>query len=139
VSAPFVSDKERLEYIFSETAKGNGRPFVDALAEDAQWTVIGATAWSGPFRGKQAILSNLLGPLRRALEQPIKTHAQRFIAEGDFVCVQARGDNTTRSGEPYRNSYCFVFEFADGEVKAITEYADTALINTVLPTPDASR
>jgi ketosteroid isomerase-like protein len=131
----FASNKQRLEHVFSESAKGNGRPFLEALADDVRWTVMGETAWSGPYRGKETILSKLIGPLRRALESPIKTHAVRFIAEGDFVCVQARGDNTTRSGEPYRNTYCFVFEFKDGEVRAITEYADTALINSVLGPP----
>jgi ketosteroid isomerase-like protein len=135
MSAPFASNKERLEYLFSETAKGNGRPFLEALAEEAQWTLLGTTPWAGTYRGKEMILNHLIGPLRRALESPIKTHAVRFIAEGDFVCVQARGDNTTRSGEPYRNTYCFVFEFKDGEIRAITEYADTALINAVLGPP----
>ena len=37
--------RKRLEFIFSETANGNWQPFVDALAEDAEWTVIGSTSW----------------------------------------------------------------------------------------------
>lgn len=34
--------KKRLEFIFAETAKGNGQPFLDALDVDAAWTVIGS-------------------------------------------------------------------------------------------------
>jgi hypothetical protein len=37
------SPKKRLEYIFGETSRGNGQPLLDALADDAEWTVIGST------------------------------------------------------------------------------------------------
>ena len=36
MNAQFQSPKKRLEYIFGETAKGNGQPFLDALADDAE-------------------------------------------------------------------------------------------------------
>src|SRR5258708_26395777 len=62
--------KQRLEYVFGETAKGNGQPFLDALADDAEWTVIGSTGWSKTYRGKAAILSDLIAPLRRELCPP---------------------------------------------------------------------
>jgi ketosteroid isomerase-like protein len=57
--------KKRLEYVFGETAKGNGQPFLDALAEDAEWTVIGSTGWSKTYRGKAAISRHCGGYWRR--------------------------------------------------------------------------
>jgi hypothetical protein len=33
--AEIGTPKQRLEYIFSETGRGNGQPFLDALADDA--------------------------------------------------------------------------------------------------------
>ena len=97
--------------MFAETAKGNGRPFLEAFAQDARWTVTGTTGWSRTYEGKAAILSDLIGPLRRVLAPPLKTHAHRFIADGDFVAVQGRGENRTHDGRPYENDYCWVFEF----------------------------
>jgi ketosteroid isomerase-like protein len=124
-----------MEYVFAETAKGNGRPFLDALAEDASWTIIGTTGWSKTYQGKAAILAELLAPLRRVLAPPIKTRARRIVAEGDIVVVEARGENVTRDGKPYENSYCYVFEFRDGKVLALTEYADTELFRSALGDP----
>ena len=65
----------------------------------------------------------------------MKTHAWRFIAEGDMVVVEGRGQNVTRDGRPYENDYCWVFEFRDGQVAALTEYADTELFRSALGEP----
>ncbi|HEY2676583.1 MAG TPA: nuclear transport factor 2 family protein [Steroidobacteraceae bacterium] len=130
-----ATPKQRLEQVFGETAKGNGQPFLDALAEDAEWTVIGSTGWSKTYRGKAAILCELIAPLRRALAPPLKTHALHMIAEGNMVAVQGHGENLTRDGRRYENTYCWVFAFKDGQVRAITEYADTELIRAVLGEP----
>ncbi len=130
-----TSNRARMERVFAETAKGNGRPFLDAFAENASWTIMGATGWSKTYRGKASIMGDLIAPLRRVLASPIKTHARRFIAEGDFVVVEARGQNVTRDGRPYENDYCYVFEFNDGEVVALTEYADTELFRSALEEP----
>jgi len=40
-----ADNKRRMQEIFAEMAKGNGRPFVDAMAEDFCWTIIGTTKW----------------------------------------------------------------------------------------------
>jgi uncharacterized protein len=57
-----ASGKEVLEHAFRETAKGNGRPFVDMLADDVEWSIIGSTEWSETFRGKSSVIADLLGP-----------------------------------------------------------------------------
>jgi uncharacterized protein len=131
----FATNKARMEHVFAETAKGDGRPFLDAFAEDGRWTIIGATGWSKTYQGKAAILDELIAPLRRVLASPIKTHARRIVAEGDIVVVEARGENRTRDGRLYENTYCYVFEFRDGQVAALTEYADTELFRTALGEP----
>ena len=137
--------KKRLEYIFGETSKGNGQPFLDALAADAEWTVIGSTGWSKTYRGKAQIVSDLIAPLLRVLAPPRKSHALYMIAEGNMVAVQGQGENVTRDGRRYDNTYCWIFAFRDGQVRAVTEYADTELMRSVLGEPpmqtaaDASR
>jgi uncharacterized protein len=127
--------KKRLEYVFGETAKGNGQPFLDALADDAEWTIIGSTSWSKTYRGKAAILSDLIAPLRRVLAPPRKSHAHHMIAEGNMVAVQGQGENITRDGRKYENTYCWVFAFRDGQIRCVTEYADTELMRSVLGDP----
>lgn len=135
-----AQNKQLLQNIFAETAKGNGRPFVQALADEVSWTIIGSTAWSKTYRGKQAVLAELLGPLNAQLADGNRITAHRLIAEDDCVVVEARGHNVTKAGDPYQNSYCWIFRLVDGQVVELTEYADTALIDAVLqaPTPRGS-
>jgi len=127
-----TQNKELLQQIFAELAKGNSRPLVESMADDFSWTVSGSTKWSRTYAGKQAVLNELFATLRSHMADRIKTIGNRFIAEDDLVVVDAHGSNTTKSGKPYDNKYCFVFRLADGKLKEVTEYTDTLLITKVL-------
>ena len=130
-----AANKQLLQSIFSELAKSNSKPFVDAMADDFRWTISGTTKWSRSYDGKQAVLTELLGPLRTTLDGKITTTAHRFIAEGDHVVVEARGRNVTKAGAPYNNTYCFVFRLAGGKLREVTEYLDTELVTAALGDP----
>ena len=130
-------NKAVLVAVFAETAKGNGRPFLDALADDVQWTIIGTTAWSRTYVGKSSVISDLLRPLGRQLGGPSIIAATNFVAEGDVVVVQGTGHNQTTSGKRYENSYCWVIRMRDGKMSELTEYADTQLIASALSAPSA--
>ncbi|HEX5706982.1 MAG TPA: nuclear transport factor 2 family protein [Pyrinomonadaceae bacterium] len=128
-----AENKQLMRRIFAELAEGNSRPFVESMDEDFRWTVTGNTPWSKTYEGKQAVLTELFGALRSRIDGPVRTLAQRFVAEDDLVVVEARGhNNTTKAGVPYNNSYCFVFRIADGKLKEVTEYLDTELVTSAL-------
>ncbi|MBX7221186.1 MAG: nuclear transport factor 2 family protein [Blastocatellia bacterium] len=128
-----TENKKLLQHAFAEMAQGNTRPFIESLADDVSWTVIGRTKWSKTFVGKPAIFAELLGPLGTRLEGQIRLAAHRFIAEDDMVVVEARGNgNLTKERIPYNNTYCFVCRFVDGKVQELTEYMDTELVVEVL-------
>jgi ketosteroid isomerase-like protein len=134
-----AENKLLLQEVFAETAKGNGRPFVAALADDVTWTIIGSTPWSKTYRGKAAVLAELLGPLNAQLANRNTITAHRFIAEGDQVAVEGQGHNSTRSGKQYNNRYCWVFRLEQGKVVDLVEYTDTSLIESALQAPVGSQ
>jgi uncharacterized protein len=125
-------NKHLMQQIFEEMSKGNSELFVASMADDFRWTVTGTTKWSRTYEGKQCVLIELFGPLRARISGRIRTMAHRFIADGDFVVVEARGNNTTKSGMPYNNNYCFVFRLSDNKLKEVTEYFDTELVTRAL-------
>lgn len=125
-------NKQLMQHIFSELSKGNSMPFVESLADGVRWTITGTTRWSGTYDGKQAVLTELLGPLSSMFEGRISLTAHRFIAEGDHVVVEALGSNTTKAGKAYNNTYCYVFRIADGKVEELTEYMDTELVTAAM-------
>jgi len=127
-----TENKQLMQHIFSELAKGNGKPFVESLADDFCWTVTGTTEWSKTYQGKQAVLTELLQPLFSQFENQYTNTAQRFIAEDDYVVVECRGKVTTKAGLPYNNAYCWVCRIAEGKLQELTEYCDTALVIAAL-------
>jgi uncharacterized protein len=106
--------------------------FVASLADDAIWTVTGQYSWSRTFTGKASILNDLHGHVRIRLSEPTRTIAHRFIADGDYVAVEAKGDNVTREGVRYDNDYCLVFRLERGKIKEIREYCDSVLTERAL-------
>jgi len=127
-----AENKQLMQHIFDELAQGNSRPLVESMADDFCWTVTGSTRWSKTYEGKQAVIGELFGTLRSRMADRIRTKAERFIAEDDLVVIEARGNNTTKSGKPYNNTYCFVFRLANGKLQEVTEYMDTLLVATAL-------
>jgi|SRR5690348_7586753 ketosteroid isomerase-like protein len=106
--------------------------FIATLADDASWTVTGQYSWSRTFEGKEQILNDLHGRVRSRLVDRARTVARRFVADGDHVVVEARGDNLTKEGVRYDNDYCLVFRLEDGRIKEVREYCDSVLTETAL-------
>jgi len=136
-----AANKALLQSIYAALADGDGRPFRDAMAEDFSWTIAGHSAWSRSWQGREAVQQQLLAPLFQHFATRYRNRAEHFIAEGDTVVVQCRGEVQTHAGLAYDNHYCMVYRVdGDGRLRSVTEYMDTDLACRVLgdpPTPAA--
>lgn len=121
-------NKQFMQDIFSELSKGNDEPFIKAMAEDMKWTWMGSGQWSKTFDGKNEILDELWSAVRKTLKPPYKVHAKNFIADGDYVAIEAVGENTTPEGKTYQNKYCWVCKIVNGKIYELKEYMDTQLV-----------
>lgn len=126
------TNKEIMTTLYAEIAKGNGRPYVEALADDVTFRAIGSNSWSVNIKGKEELVREVYAKVRDRLEGPIKSRATRILADGDFVVIQSRGDNTLKDGRRYENDYCMVFRLENGKIKEIEEYLDTEHVTEVL-------
>jgi ketosteroid isomerase-like protein len=132
-----IDNKKLVQEIFASA--GNPDPavrdrslFIASLADDARWVVTGQYSWSRTFTGKQSILNDLHGHVRSLLVDRARTVAHRFIADDDFVVVEAKGSNLTRTGARYDNDYCLVFHLENGKIKEVREYCDSVLTEKAL-------
>ncbi len=118
-----------LKNMFAELAKGNGEALLDALDDDIEWTLTGTTSISNTYRGKKSVIEDFLGPVTGAIDGHMHITPENFIADGDYIALQGRGESTTKSGVPYNNTYCWVYKFNDaGKIISIVEYLDTELV-----------
>ena len=138
MSTNATTHKQRMQHAFAELAQGKGQALLDLMADDFNWVMMGTTAWSRTYEGKQAVVDELFKPLYKQFERPYINTAQRFIAEDDSVVVLCQGRVTTKRGKAYNNSYCYVCRFAeDGKMHELIEYFDTELVTAALEKPGA--
>jgi uncharacterized protein len=130
-----IDNKALIQDIMDARARRDPGPFIAAMADDFVWRITGSTAWSGDYVGKADVLERLIKPLRAQFTAPNSLTLSRIIAEGDYVVAECRGNATTLAGDLYANTYCFVIRVADGKLRELTEYMDTALVERVLRPP----
>ena len=101
------------------------------LADDAVFTVTGTTGVSGVHRGVEGVKAHMehFGSL---IEPGPRMTVVELIEESDVVVCLSEGVMRSRTGREYTNRYAFIFKFDGGKFSSITEYLDTALVETAL-------
>jgi ketosteroid isomerase-like protein len=127
--------KDRILAAIAAFGEGSVQPFLDMLAPDATYRVIGTTAVSGTYRGIDQLMSRLFVPLGTELATPIRLEVRAATSAGDRLFVQGEGTARLRSGAPYDNTYCFAFRWSGDRVVEVTEYLDTALVARAFGVP----
>ena len=134
-----AQNKLLMQQIFDGLARGDSSLFRERLADDAVWTVTAENSWSHTFRGREEILNDLFGYVRSLVTDRLKTKAFRFLADEDWVVIEARDDMMTKSGAPYCNHYCFLYRLENGRIVEMKEYQDSALCERALGRYPAER
>ena len=128
-----AENKRLVQQIFTDSANQSGSSFIDLMADDMCWTIMGQGSWAQTFEGKDAVLKRLQKYVGSLFQTRLRTNAFNFIAEGDFVVVEAKGEgNVTKTGLAYDNDYCMIFRLEGGRIKHIKEYLDSDLVERVL-------
>ena len=134
-----ADNKKLMETIFAGIAAGDRTAFRDALADDVSMTVTGQYSWSRTFHGKESVLRDLYGYVRSLLKDNSRTVPFRFIADDEWVVVEARGEMETKAGARYDNYYCLIYRIDGGKIREIREYQDSTLCVRVLGEFPASK
>lgn len=123
-----LENKEMIQRIFADLAKGDDKSFIDAMADEMKWIWMGSGELSKTFNGKSEVLGKLWKSVRETLKPPYKVSANNFIAEDNYVAIEATGQNSTPDGKIYHNKYCWICKVSDGRVYELREYMDTDLV-----------
>lgn len=111
---------------------GRVEEFLDALTEDATWTI------PGNWPGISGVLQRprLDHFARKVMPAGFPTGSSLDVHHvheaGDHVLVEFTATATTSKQRAYRNSYCFAVQVRDGKVSALREYMDTLYADRVL-------
>ena len=127
---------------FDAWARGGTRFFDDVLAPDVVWTIAGSGPSAGVYRGRQDFQTRAVAPFTARLATPIVPTVRRLWADGDEVIALWDGRATAGDGQPYRNSYAWIFTMRGGRAVAVTAFLDLPAYDAVLarvrPSPRAA-
>jgi uncharacterized protein len=126
-----VENKKLIQDAFTAWANGDGMAFFNLLTDNATWTVMGSCPISGTYVGRQRLVEDALTPQREKLAGPPTPTVINIIAEGDTIVIQWTGKGTTKTGQPYNNSYCYVVQMENGKITRGTVYLDTELVHSI--------
>jgi ketosteroid isomerase-like protein len=122
------TNKEIITAAFDKMAQGDPSLYLDIMSDGIRYELVGENSWGRIYQGKKAFREELGRPLMSRVEPPLKMRVTRLFSDGDYVILEAAGDNRTRDGRPYNNRYCMIIRMAGGKMVELTEYADTDLI-----------
>jgi len=106
---------------------------MEMMTEDATWWVAGTMPISGTY--DKPAFTRLLSGVLEACTGPIRITPRSYVAEDDYVAVEAESLTHTRNGRTYNNLYHFLFTIREGKVAGVKEYLDTMHANAILCTP----
>jgi ketosteroid isomerase-like protein len=120
-----------IEQLYAGLARGDNSMFRQLAHPDIRMVVTGTNSWSQCVHGIDKV-AEFYRYVYSRLRGPGKVVPERFIADGDLVVVEAKGDRVALSGERYDNHYCLVFELREGRIVELREYQDSSLCERVL-------
>lgn len=80
----------------------------------------------------KAAYQGLIRLLARMCAQPLAFTVDSLTAEEDRVVAEARSTGVLVDGEPYANTYIFVFRIRDGRLSAIAEHFNALVVQEKL-------
>lgn len=111
--------------------KGDGEALMACLSPDLSFWMPGSTEIHGAFESRDEF-AKVSADVMGRLSEPIALTVQNIIVDGERAAVQAKGSSRTKKGEPYNNTYCFIWRVQGGLITEMTEYHDTDLVRRVL-------
>ncbi|ANH67224.1 nuclear transport factor 2 family protein [Mitsuaria sp. 7] len=126
-------NRARVAEAFEAWAKGGNTFFDDLLSPSVRWTIRGSGPYAGTYVGLEDFVARAVRPFASRLSKPVRPVAvHQVFAQGDEVAVHWDGAAVARDGQPYRNSYVWIFRMKDGRVAEATAFLDLAPYEDVI-------
>jgi len=123
-----TGNKKIIQRAFEAWAAGEGGVF-DLLAPDARWTIVGRSAASGTYHGREQFLSAVIQPFNARLSTPLMPTVHALYADGDTVIAYFDASATARDGLPYTNTYTWYLRIRDALVVDAVAFFDSIAFN----------
>jgi len=106
----------------------------EIFADDMTWEIVGRSAASNTYAGKQEFIDAVLHPFARRFRpdepfRPVRIRGIYEDADASTVIIVWDGKGTTVAGTAYTNTYAWIMTMRDGKVVAATAFYDSIAFN----------
>ncbi|THD66128.1 nuclear transport factor 2 family protein [Phenylobacterium sp.] len=119
---------DRVRDIFKGLENGDGAAFFTNVADNVDWTVMGAHPLAGHYPSKAAFIEGTFSKLAKVLPQGAQLHVEHLIVQDDEAVVELHSLATAKNGMRFDNRYCWVVDFKDGVIVRVRAYLDSAMV-----------
>jgi len=109
-------------------ADGTGSPY-DLLTETSTWTIVGRSAASRTYHGREAFMRDVIRPFNARMSAPLKPVIRHIYSDGDTVIAFFDAKGTATDGQPYANTYAWFLEMRDGKIATAHAFFDSVEFN----------
>ena len=125
----------RADYVrslFANLENGRTDVFFDHVAEDVNWTVMGAHPLAGTYRTKDDFLAHTFARLNKLLKEGVVLRVTNLLVDRDTAAVELQSLSTALNGKPFNNRYCWIVRFSNGTIVEVRAYLDSALVQQLI-------
>jgi hypothetical protein len=123
--------------VYQAFGRGDVAAVVGAMADDVEWYEAEGMPYGGVYRGGQAVVENVFGPIMRDVPN-FAVSPEEIIGSGDTVAVVARYTGTGQAtGKQLNLPVVHVWDVRDGKIARFRQFIDTAMFLEVVPAPEA--
>jgi ketosteroid isomerase-like protein len=117
---------------FEQWSNGSSSFFQDVLAPDVIWTIKGTSPAAGTYRNRQDFLDRAVKPFADRMSSPVRPTVKNIWADGDHVVVYWDGAGKAADGQPYRNSYVWIFRMVGQRAAEVIAFLDLVPYDAVI-------
>jgi ketosteroid isomerase-like protein len=128
---------EVVKRVYAAFAEGDVPAVLGAFADDIEWHEAEGMPYGGIYRGGEAVVQNVFGPISEDVEGFAVT-PEEFMAAGDTVAVVVSYTGTGKvTGKPLDLPVVHVWDIEDGKAVRFRQFADTLKFADVVPAADS--
>jgi ketosteroid isomerase-like protein len=120
---------ENVEFVkgmYAAFARGDVPAVLDGFADDIEWHEAAGMPYGGVYRGGEAVLQNVFGPITTDVDGFAVT-PEEFVGSGDTVAAIVRYTGTGKvTGKTVDVPAVHVWDIHDGKLTRFRQFIDTA-------------
>jgi ketosteroid isomerase-like protein len=126
-----------VKHVYAAFAEGDVPTVLGVFADDIEWHEAEGMPYGGVYRGGEAVVQNVFGPISEDVEGFAVTPEEFMAAGGTVAAVVSYTGTGKATGKPLDLPVVHVFDIQDGKVVRFRQFADTVKFAEVVPAADS--